>query len=73
MKFCCEKFAEESANVQAASDGTFVYASRHRAIEPDDDGETWNVNGCCGGCFVLTEMRYCPFCGSKLEFPKPNI
>jgi len=22
------------------------------------------VNGCCGGgCYVLTKLRYCPYCG----------
>jgi hypothetical protein len=27
----------------------------------------WHVNGCCGGgCFVLTNIKFCPFCGTKL-------
>ena len=56
MKYCCEKFEEE--------------AGREQAFEPDQDGETWNINGCCGGgCFVVTEMRFCPYCGSKMESP----
>jgi len=29
-----------------------------------------NVHGCCGGgCFVLTEIRYCPWCGMALGVP----
>ena len=31
-----------------------------------DDG-SWNVNGCCGGgCYVLSEIRFCPYCGRHL-------
>ncbi len=27
----------------------------------------WCVNGCCGGgCFVLAEVKFCPYCGAKL-------
>jgi rRNA maturation endonuclease Nob1 len=33
-------------------------------FEHDTDG-TWNVRG-CGGCFVLQEVRFCPFCGKIL-------
>ena len=73
MKFCCEKFAEEAGRVQAMVGGGFAYPAEMHPIaqfEPDTDSETWNINGCCGGgCFVVTEMRFCPFCGSKLEHP----
>jgi len=35
-------------------------------IEQSDDG-TWAVNGCCGGgCYVLIDVRFCPFCGSAV-------
>lgn len=34
-------------------------------IVPTDDG--WSVSGCChGGCYVLTDLRFCPFCGTHL-------
>lgn len=27
----------------------------------------WAVDGCCGGgCVVLTGLKFCPFCGTKL-------
>ena len=30
-----------------------------------DDG--WAVPGCCGGgCYILQEVKYCPFCGKGL-------
>lgn len=73
MKHCCEKFAEEAGRVQAMAGGGFMYPPGmhpNAQFEPDDDGETWNINGCCGGgCFVVTEMRFCPFCGAKLGHP----
>jgi hypothetical protein len=25
-----------------------------------------HVNGCCGGCCVLTDIKHCPFCGARL-------
>ena len=34
-------------------------------VELLDDG--YAINGCCGGgCFVITGIKYCPFCGIKL-------
>jgi hypothetical protein len=24
----------------------------------------FDVPGCCGGCTMLDEIKYCPFCGS---------
>jgi len=54
MTFCCESFAAE------------VKSRPHEGIEQDDDG-SWNVNGCChGGCYVLSGMKFCPFCGTAL-------
>ena len=36
-------------------------------FEPAEDGQTWNVNGCCGGgCFVVEGMKFCPFCAASL-------
>lgn len=71
-KFCCEAFAEEAGQLQAPSALAFGYPSSMRPesqFERDADG-TWNVNGCCGGgCFVITNMRFCPFCGTGLVRP----
>ncbi len=28
----------------------------------------WAVNGCCsGGCYVVIEMKFCPYCGKELK------
>lgn len=32
-----------------------------------DDG--YANNGCCGGCFGISGIKFCPFCGIKI-FPK---
>lgn len=24
------------------------------------------VNGCCGGCTIINEVRFCPFCGVEI-------
>ena len=55
--YCCEKFASE-ARADEGDRPPFV---------KDQDGKTWNIEGCCGGgCYVVTEMRFCPYCGAKL-------
>lgn len=39
-------------------------------IEPGDESGVWNINGCCGGgCYVVTNVRFCPFCGHNLKEP----
>lgn len=59
--YCCEKFAEEAQD-HAPSDMApgvpqFVCS----------DGN-WHIHGCCGGgCYVVTDMKFCPFCGTKLK------
>jgi hypothetical protein len=69
MAFCCERLAKEVSEHEAFAGGGFAYPPEMHPtgqIEQLDDG-TWAVNGCCsGGCFVLTDMRYCPFCGTAL-------
>jgi len=51
-KYCCKKFKE-----QAELEDRF-------AIQ--DDG-TWAINGCCGGgCYVVVDMKFCPYCGGKI-------
>jgi hypothetical protein len=33
-----------------------------------DEGKPYySINGCCGGgCYVVTGVLYCPFCGTRL-------
>lgn len=41
----------------------FDRISQH--VEKFDDG--YAISGCCGGgCFVITGITHCPFCGVKL-------
>lgn len=72
VMFCCEKFAKEVGEVGSFSGGGMLYpADQHPTgqIEMMDDG-TWAVNGCCGGgCYVLTDLKFCPFCGAKIDQP----
>jgi len=66
--FCCDKFAKEVKEYKAPVGGGFLYPTPNPQgqFEQDEDG-SWNVNGCCGGgCFVVTGMLFCPFCGAKL-------
>lgn len=68
-EFCCDAFAEEAGRLQAPVGGGRLYPASARSnaqIEQSTDGR-WNVNGCCGGgCYVLTDIRFCPFCGHAL-------
>lgn len=37
-------------------------------IELDKKTGLWNVNGCCGGgCYVLQDLAYCPWCGANIK------
>jgi hypothetical protein len=55
-EYCCEEFSE-LANKDEYEDGAFVRMSKGQ----------WSINGCCGGgCFVVKDIRFCPFCGSDL-------
>ena len=66
--FCCEALAKEVNSVRAFAGGGLYPASMQPTgqIEQADSGK-WYVNGCCGGgCYVLKDIKFCPFCGSKL-------
>jgi hypothetical protein len=57
--YCCNSFARQ-ADRRDNADGGF---------ELLDDG-TWGINGCCGGgCYVVAEMKFCPFCGAGVASP----
>lgn len=69
-KFCCEKFARDATEIGAPVGAGMLYPPDMRPtgqFEEQDDG-TWSINGCCGGgCYVVSEMRFCPYCGTKLS------
>jgi hypothetical protein len=67
-EFCCDEFAEQAGRVKSMAGGGMMYpeSERPNAQFECDDGE-WCINGCCGGgCYVVTGMKFCPFCGTKL-------
>jgi len=57
MTACCEAFQEQTVE-------------RYEGFEQLDDG-TWAILGCCGGgCFVVEQMKFCPYCGTRLPDEK---
>lgn len=66
---CCSEFAAATAHYRGMTNRLYPGDLPTGQIEEAPDG-TWNVNGCCGGgCHVLEEINFCPFCGSKLSEP----
>lgn len=67
-KICCAEFAEEIGAAKAFIGGGMYPVSMQPQgqIEQAKDGK-WYVNGCCGGgCSVLNDINFCPFCGTQL-------
>lgn len=79
--FCpyCAKFApdvppprpEDVLSTACACDGFAEHQREARdnhgngEIVKGEDG--WHINGCCGGgCYVVSDITHCPFCGSAL-------
>ena len=55
---CCARMREYVAE-----------SGKHEGFEFSDN--KWNINGCChGGCFVVNDIRFCPFCGTELVLKK---
>ncbi len=69
-KFCCEQFAEEVDAYKDPVGGGYLYPPDMRPSGQIVYTEGWHVNGCCGGgCYVLSDIKFCPFCGTKLTAP----
>lgn len=68
--WCCDDFRTQATTLQALSGGVSLYpvsAMPNAQYEKLDNG-TWGINGCCGGgCFVASNVRYCPHCGENLK------
>ena len=67
MEFCCKDFEKEVKHYKGSVGGGFMYpgSNPNGQFEQDEDGK-WNING-CSGCYVVTDMKFCPFCGSDLK------
>lgn len=69
-----ENMVQKARNTQADGAGgqmsnicEHLYNSDYvsQTVELFKDG--YAINGCCGGgCFVITNIKYCPFCGMIL-------
>jgi hypothetical protein len=67
MAVCCKQWAEATGKLLSVGPSAIAYggASAEAQIVRDDDG--WSVVGCCGGqCYVLTGLKFCPWCGLEL-------
>lgn len=69
MKTCCKEWQEATGEILSISPMAMMYPVRPPAqIEKTDDGK-WAINGCCGGgCFVITDVKFCPFCGADVTY-----
>lgn len=70
IKVCCTEFEEQMLDEDISfAGGGFGYPPSMRPnTQGQFNGKTWDVNGCCGGgCFVLTKLKFCPWCGSKIS------
>lgn len=70
MNYCCAQFGKQAGELRpTVGEGLYPREMRPAAqFVADYDG--WSIYGCCGGgCTVVDVMRFCPFCGAKLESP----
>lgn len=69
-EFCCDDFAEQAGAVKSLAGGGWMYPPQMRPVsqfECDEGGGGWHINGCCGGgCYVVSHMKFCPYCGTKI-------
>jgi len=64
IKYCCELFKIKCDSVRC--DVKRDYKSRHfEGFTYDKVLHMWYV--CSGGFVVLKDIKFCPFCGEKLE------
>lgn len=69
MEYCCKSFEKSATSHAGKVGGGFLYPTAGHSSQfegPDDDILTWSINGCCGSCYVVTDMLFCPYCGKEL-------
>lgn len=57
---CCSRFAKEVAVFNEENE---IVNEGHFTLNEKNE---WCVLGCCGDCYVLKDIEYCPFCGAEL-------
>jgi hypothetical protein len=56
-KYCCAEFEEQTKETHYGDGGFHKYSGE----------DTWSIWGCCGGgCSVLGDTRFCPFCEASI-------
>jgi hypothetical protein len=66
---CCSEFAKQAGELLApVAGGLYPPSFRPKSqFQQDNKSGSWNINGCCGGgCYVVINMKFCPYCGAKL-------
>ena len=74
MKPCCEKWTEATGAVLSTGPAAMAYPGpgADAQIEHNPEAGSWDVYGCCGGqCFVLTDLKFCPWCGAPRTSAEP--
>lgn len=70
---CCEQMASKIKDLPSFVGMGLLYPPMMRSeaqVEYSSVDDMWNVNGCCGGgCYVMENIKHCPYCGEKLPFP----
>jgi len=65
---CCIEFEKYATEYSGQNVRMYPGPLPDAQFERQLDG-TWAIYGCCSsifGCYVVTGMTYCPFCGEKL-------
>ena len=71
IKPCCKQFAEQMLDKPSFVGSGLLYPDNPNTQgEYDEEEKSWDINGCCGGgCYVLTDIKYCPWCGKQCPIP----
>lgn len=70
-EYCCPSFKEMATGISSVGPAALASPTRNVSqFEYCESDQSWAINGCCGGqCFVVTGMKFCPFCGTLLQSP----
>lgn len=66
-EYCCKEFEYKATHYDGKPVSMYPLPRPEAQFKKDEDGE-WGIYGCCGGgCYVVSDMKYCPFCGKELK------